>query len=145
MPFNSDKAQARLYDFKLQELFILELGWSQPADRNPGSLEVEGQIYQRAQIVQMSGVPIFEIASPDGDIPTAEIRNAIYIIDRCSVCRESADFCQSEPDAIAVVLGEAGRNKILPPHRVVRAGATTGFVAEQDGRAAYSLGSVGAG
>ena len=78
MPFNSDKAQDRLYEFKLQELFILELGWSQPASRNPESLEVEGQTYQRSQIAQMSGVPIFEITSPDGDIPTAEIRNAIY-------------------------------------------------------------------
>lgn len=78
MPFNSDKAQDRLYDFKLQELFILELGWSQPANRNPESLEVEGQTYQRSRIAQMSGVPIFEIASPDGDIPTAEIRSAIY-------------------------------------------------------------------
>ena len=78
MPFNADKAQDHLYEFKLQELFILELGWSQPASRNPESLEVEGQTYQRSQIAQMSGVPIFEIASPDGDIPTAEIRNAIY-------------------------------------------------------------------
>ena len=78
MPFNADKAHDRLYEFKLQELFILELGWSQPASRNPESLDVEGQIYQRSQIAQMSGVPIFEIASPDGDIPTAEIRNAIY-------------------------------------------------------------------
>ena len=78
MPFNSDKAHDRLYEFKLQELFILELGWSQPASRNSESLDVEGQTYQRSQIAQMSDVPIFEIASPDGDIPTAEIRNAIY-------------------------------------------------------------------
>ena len=78
MPFNADKAHDRLYEFKLQELFILELGWSQPASRNPESLDVEGQTYERSQIAQMSGVPIFEIASPDGDIPTAEIRNAIY-------------------------------------------------------------------
>lgn len=78
MPFNSDKAQDRLYEFKLQELFILELGWSQPASRNPESLEMEGQTYQRSRIAQMAGVPIFEIASPDGDIPTAEICNAIY-------------------------------------------------------------------
>lgn len=77
MPLNSDKAQDRLYDFKLQELFILELGWSQPANRNPESLDVEGQTYQRSQIAQRSGAPIFEITSPNGDIPTAEIRNAI--------------------------------------------------------------------
>lgn len=78
MPFNSDKAQDRLYDFKLQDLFIQELGWLYPTNRHPESLEVEGQIYQRSQIAHMSGVPIFEITSPDGDIPTAEIRNSIY-------------------------------------------------------------------
>ena len=78
MPFNSNKAQDLLYDFKLHELFIQELGWLQPASRNPEALEVEGQTYRRSQIAQMSGVPIFEVVSPDGDIPTAEIRNAIY-------------------------------------------------------------------
>jgi len=78
MPFNSEKAHDRLYDFKLQDLFVQELGWSNPTKPSPEAVEVEGQVYQRSRIAQMAEVPIFEIASPDGDIPVAEICNAIY-------------------------------------------------------------------
>jgi hypothetical protein len=78
MPFNSDKAQDYLYEFNLKDLFVQGLGWLNPLNRNSGSLEVEGQIYQRSPIARMSGVPVFEITSPDGDIPTAKIRDAIY-------------------------------------------------------------------
>jgi len=78
MPFNSDKAHDRLYAFKLQDLFVQELGWSNPTKHSPEAVEVEGQVYQRSRIAQMAEVPIFEIASPDGDIPAAEICNAIY-------------------------------------------------------------------
>jgi hypothetical protein len=78
MPFNSDNAHDRLHQFKLQELFVQDLGWSNPTKASSDPIAIEGVTYQRSQIAQMSGVPIFEITAPDGEIPTAEIRSAIY-------------------------------------------------------------------
>lgn len=78
MPFNPDKALDCLYNFKLQDLFIQELGWANPIGRSVKSLEIDGRVYTQSQIARMSEVPIFEIAAPDGDIPPADVRNAIH-------------------------------------------------------------------
>ncbi|MFM7424054.1 MAG: Eco57I restriction-modification methylase domain-containing protein [Elainella sp.] len=78
MTFNADKAQDYLYEFKLQDLFVQELGWANPKNPRPEGLEVEGQQYQRTAIAEMSGVLVFEITAFDGEIPDAETRGAIY-------------------------------------------------------------------
>ncbi len=62
----------------INNIFIDELGWSQPSSSRSEQLEIEGQIYMRTRIAEMSGVPVFEITATDGDIPTADTRLEIY-------------------------------------------------------------------
>ncbi|MEX0268052.1 RNA-binding domain-containing protein [Leptolyngbyaceae cyanobacterium UHCC 1019] len=78
MSLNFQNARNLLYEFRLHDLFIQELGWSQPSSSRPEALEVDGQTYTRTRIAEMSGVPVFEMTAPDGEIPIAETRLAIY-------------------------------------------------------------------
>ncbi|QYO67835.1 hypothetical protein [Leptolyngbya sp. 7M] len=78
MPLNFQNARNLLYEFRLRNLFIDELGWSQPSSSRSEPLEIEGQIYTRTRIAEMSGVPVFEITATDGDIATADTRLEIY-------------------------------------------------------------------
>ncbi|NJR59852.1 MAG: hypothetical protein HC769_14035 [Cyanobacteria bacterium CRU_2_1] len=78
MPVNFQNARNLLYEFRLHDLFIDELGWSQPSSARPEELEIEGQTYSRIRIAEMSGVPVFEITATDGEIPTADTRLEIY-------------------------------------------------------------------
>ena len=72
MSLNFQNARNLLYEFCLHDLFIDELGWSQPSSSRPEALEVDGQTYTRTRIAEMSGVPGFEMTAPDGEIPIAE-------------------------------------------------------------------------
>ena len=78
MPLNFQTARNLLYEFCLHDLFIQELGWSQPSSSRPEALEVDEQTYTRTRIAEMTGVPVFEITASDGEIPTADTRLAIY-------------------------------------------------------------------
>ena len=78
MSFNFQNARNLLYEFRLHDLFIDELGWSQPLSSRSEQLEVEGQIYTRTRIAEMSEIPVFEVTATDGEIPTADTRLEIY-------------------------------------------------------------------
>lgn len=66
-----------LQAFDFEELFI-ELGWSRSTDRLPRPFIVVGKGYERRQIANLSGVVIFEIASPNGEIPDRQTRRVIH-------------------------------------------------------------------
>ncbi|HMF57743.1 MAG TPA: hypothetical protein VK619_15475, partial [Pyrinomonadaceae bacterium] len=78
MSFDTSRVRACLNDFNFRELFIEELGWSRPAERQPGSFEINGENFQRVQIAQLSGVVVYEITAADGAIPEAKTRRAIH-------------------------------------------------------------------
>lgn len=67
-----------LQRFEFNTLFVEELGWSQPANRQPSSLETDGLRFECSQIAQLSGVVVFEVRSSDGRIPEAKARAAIH-------------------------------------------------------------------
>lgn len=66
-----------LKEFNFENLFI-ELGWSASADRQPRELIVGEIPYRRRQIAQLSGVSVFEITAPNGEIPDKAIRKRIH-------------------------------------------------------------------
>ncbi|WP_035058344.1 DNA methyltransferase [Desulfuromonas sp. TF] len=67
-----------LQRFDFPTLFIEELGWSQPASRQPITLNVDGASFTARQIAQLSGVVVFEIAAADGRMPQAKTRAALH-------------------------------------------------------------------
>ena len=96
MTLNFKRTRDLLYNFEFEDLFIEELGWSQPIRRKAVTLEIEGKIYQYICIAEISGVAVYEVSAvdgesvagngfrsgklmnPEGEIPEAKIRAAIY-------------------------------------------------------------------
>jgi len=78
MSLNFKETRDLLYDFKFQNLFIQELGWSQPSRKKAETLEVESTTYQYQRIAEISGVAVFEVTVADGTIPEAKARAAIH-------------------------------------------------------------------
>lgn len=77
MTLNFQRSRNLLHKFKFSQLFIEELGWSQPSARKAVAMEIEGETYHRTVISELSGVVVFEIATENGQIPSAKTRAAI--------------------------------------------------------------------
>jgi hypothetical protein len=85
MALNFQRTRDLLREFQFEDLFIEELGWSQPTRRKPIPLEVENvetrnfvSHFQYKCIAEVSGVAVFEVTATDGTIPQAKVRTAIY-------------------------------------------------------------------
>jgi len=78
MPLNIQQARQLIQDFDFSNLFIRELGWSNPTSHKAASLSVGDETYSRQQIAQLLGVVVFEISSPSGQIPNSNQRLTIY-------------------------------------------------------------------
>ncbi len=85
MALNFQRTRDLLGDFKFDDLFIEELGWSQPTRRKPIPLEIEGvetqnfaSHFEYKCIAEVSGVAVFEVTATDGSIPVAKVRTAIH-------------------------------------------------------------------
>jgi type I restriction-modification system DNA methylase subunit len=79
MVLNFQRTRDLLYNFQFEDLFIEELGWSQPTRRKAVLLEIENKAYEYKCIAEISGVAVFEVtSSSDGAIPEAKIRAAIH-------------------------------------------------------------------
>ncbi len=72
------KARDLLQAFDFGKLFVEELGWSQPTNRQAIPFDCKGDKFQRRQIAQLSGVVVLEITSSDGKIPGAKALAAIH-------------------------------------------------------------------
>lgn len=72
------RTRTLLQDFKFHQLFIEELGWSQPLSKKTVAISADQTEYQCKQIAQLSGVVVFEVELEDDDIPTVKIRAEIY-------------------------------------------------------------------
>lgn len=77
MPINLESARRRLQNFKFQELFIEDLGWSQFSGAEK-HIKVQDQEYTLSPIAELSGVVVFEILAADGEIPEARLRRDIH-------------------------------------------------------------------
>ncbi|MEH1838795.1 MAG: DNA methyltransferase [Nostoc sp.] len=78
MPLNFQRTRDLLSNFQFSDLFIEQLGWSQPSRQKPVTLEIENKRYQYHKIAELSGVAIFEITAADGKIPEAKVRIVIH-------------------------------------------------------------------
>lgn len=78
MSLNFQRTRDLLYNFKFSDLFIEELGWSQPSRQKPVTLKIDNKKYQYQKIAELSGVAIFEVTAADGKIPEAKVRDEIY-------------------------------------------------------------------
>ncbi|MGK7873812.1 MAG: DNA methyltransferase [Xenococcaceae cyanobacterium] len=78
MALDFQRTRDLLYDFKFQDLFIEELGWSQPSSQKAVPLSVEDRHYKYKSIAEVSGVAVFEVTAEDGKIPEVKIRAAIH-------------------------------------------------------------------
>jgi len=74
---NAKAITQHLQDFDFAKLFN-QLGWQNPADRTERQFSVEDSTFTRKQIAQLSGIVVFEIASPGGAIPYAKTRRQIH-------------------------------------------------------------------
>jgi hypothetical protein len=72
------KARDLLQGFDFGKLFVEELGWSQPTNRQSTSFDCRGDRFQRKQIAQLSGVVVLEVTSSDGKISTGKTLAAIH-------------------------------------------------------------------
>lgn len=75
---NIPRTRDLLQQFDFRALFIEELGWSQPTNRQTVSWELDGIRFDRREIAQLSGVVVFEVASSNGHIPDAKVRAAFH-------------------------------------------------------------------
>lgn len=78
MLLNFQRTRDLLHNFQFKDLFIEELGWSQPSRRKAVLLEIENKTYQYQRIAEISGVSVFEVTAADGTIPEAKVRVAIH-------------------------------------------------------------------
>jgi len=75
---NLTNARALLQKFNFTELFVEELGWSNPSSGRSMPMSVKDVTYGRREVAQLSGVVIMEIMADNGSIPDATARSAIH-------------------------------------------------------------------
>jgi hypothetical protein len=78
MTIDFQQTRELLQEFQFNDLFIQQMGWSFPPTEKAVLMEIDGQIYYRQMIAELSGVVVFEITAADGQIPNATTRQAIY-------------------------------------------------------------------
>ena len=78
MSINFQKSRDLLQDFQFNDLFVYQLGWNNPESQRPIEMAIEGEVYYRAKVAELSGVAVFEISSDSGEIPATKVRETIY-------------------------------------------------------------------
>ena len=72
------RTQALLAAFDFNTLFVEQLGWQQPGQRDPAPITVEGADYDLRYVATLSGFAVIEVHSPDGKVPDAQTCRAVY-------------------------------------------------------------------
>ena len=80
MSFEAARVRTHLNDFNFHDLFVEELGWSQPIDLKTSKLEVGEITFERTEIAQLAGVVVYELTTADGTIPEAKTRKAVHAV-----------------------------------------------------------------
>lgn len=78
MAMNPARMRELLQGFQFKQLFIEELGWSQPPSNAPVPFICKGAAFVRRVIAQLGGVVVFEVAADDGSVPGDTTRAAVH-------------------------------------------------------------------
>jgi hypothetical protein len=78
MSFDAPRVRAYLNGFNFRDLFVEELGWSQPTDLKRAKLQIGEITLERVEIAQLAGVVVYELTAQDGAIPDAKTRKAAH-------------------------------------------------------------------
>src|SRR6266403_1122866 len=78
MQVDFNRLRDSLKQFDFHELFVNDLGWSQPTSRQDVPFTVKESSFVRRQIAQLAGVAVFEVTAEDGRIPDAKTRAAVH-------------------------------------------------------------------
>ena len=70
---NLQKCRDHLQNFAFTDLFVSELGWSNP---QRGESEVRG--FRYAEVAELGGVSVLQMEAPDGEIPDEKTRRKIH-------------------------------------------------------------------
>ncbi|MDF1546629.1 MAG: putative DNA binding domain-containing protein, partial [Bacteroidales bacterium] len=71
---NIESTRSKLQNFQFKQIFIEELGWSNPENSFPVNEQVKELIFTRTAIAELSGAVVFEIQVPEGNIPAKNER-----------------------------------------------------------------------
>jgi Alw26I/Eco31I/Esp3I family type II restriction m6 adenine DNA methyltransferase len=71
---NIDNSKKYLQDFDFKSLFVEELGWSNPVNKNPIPFNTKEGTFYRKEVAGLSGAVAFEITSESGVIPDSKVR-----------------------------------------------------------------------
>ena len=74
---NIDKLRQHLQNFEFKNLFIDDLGWSNPANKNTFPFNTKEGTFYRKAIAELSGAIIYEITTEAGGIPDGKIRASV--------------------------------------------------------------------
>lgn len=74
---NIENTRNYLQCFDFKTLFIEELGWTKPTNKNAVSFNTKAGIFSRKAISELSGAIVYEITTSEGNIPNPKIRNII--------------------------------------------------------------------
>jgi hypothetical protein len=78
MPLDPTSAREHLNAFDFKTLFIEDLGWSKPTNRETVPFECQDAAFIRQEIAALSGVVVFEVTAADGSIPDADTCKAVH-------------------------------------------------------------------
>jgi len=74
---NINATRKWLQEFEFHDLFIEELGWSQPANKKPIEHTIDGITLICQHIAQLGGVVVLEVVSSEGTIPVGNLRKIL--------------------------------------------------------------------
>ncbi|MFC1865794.1 Eco57I restriction-modification methylase domain-containing protein [Chloroflexota bacterium] len=78
MALDLNRARICLQGFEFSQLFIEELGWSQPTSSQTTLMNCHEKSFIRRQVAQLAGVVVFEISAQNGQIPDAKTRATLH-------------------------------------------------------------------
>jgi hypothetical protein len=78
MSLDLKKTREHLQSFHFSDLFIEELGWSQPSSRKAVETTYKDLRFTVRQLAQLAGVVVLEVSSANGQIPDAKIRASLH-------------------------------------------------------------------
>ena len=74
---NIQNTKNLLQEFDFKKVFIEELGWSNPTNRNTIPFKTKAGQFSRKAIAELSGAIVYEISTDDGSIPDSNTRAII--------------------------------------------------------------------
>jgi hypothetical protein len=74
---NFEHTRDLLQKFDFKKVFIEELGWKNPSEKQKTTFSIDGQSIERLCISELGGAVVYEVTAGDEGIPDANLRNKI--------------------------------------------------------------------